>query len=79
MSNAQDIASEALTPEEYAEYRRLQAKVMAEIGRRGLGGRKGGQSRSEAKQEASRTNGKKGGRPRLPDNELKRPRRKPKE
>lgn len=36
---------------------------------------KGGRSRSPAKQAASRENGKKGGRPRKPDSELKRPRR----
>ncbi len=71
MSNAQDIAEKALTPEEYAEYRRLQAKVMAAIGKSGAGGR----ATSERKAEAVRSNGKKGGRPRKPDNELKRPRR----
>ena len=38
-------------------------------------GQKGGQATSEAKVEAARENGKKGGRPRKPDSELKYPRR----
>ena len=71
MNNPFDIASDALTPEEYAEYKRLQAKVMAAIGKSG----KGGRATSERKAEAVRLNGKKGGRPRKPDDQLKRPRR----
>lgn len=68
------FAKAALTPEEYEEYRRLKAKISALIGKTGMGGR----SKSKAKQAASRLNGRKGGRPRKPDDQLKRPRREPK-
>jgi hypothetical protein len=71
-----------LTPEEYALYKRLAARVMRTIGKTGAGGRAGGRiggrARTEAKQASSRANGRKGGRPRKPDSELKRPRRTPK-
>lgn len=64
-----------LTPEEYALYKRLAARVMRQIGKQAKGASKGGQARTEAKIAAVRENGKKGGRPRKPDSELKRPRR----
>ena len=67
-----------LTEEEYQEFRRLSAKIMAEIGKSGAGGLIGGHAKTDAKQAASRANGRKGGRPRKPDSELKRPRRTPK-
>ena len=71
-----------LTPEEYALYKRLAARVMRTIGKTGAGGRAGGRiggrAHTDAKQAASRANGCKGGRPRKPDSELKRPRRAPK-
>lgn len=71
-------ARKYLTEEEYQEFRRLSAKIMAGIGKSGAGGLIGGRAKTEAKQAASRANGRRGGRPRKPDNELKRPRRTPK-
>ncbi len=67
-------ARKYLTEEEYQEFRRLSAKIMAGVAKSGIGGR----AKTDAKQAASRANGRRGGRPRKPDNELKRPRRIPK-
>lgn len=69
------MAQQALTPEEFAEYQRLQIKVMRFVGSSGAGGR----AHTPAQIEAAQRNGRKGGRPRKLDSELKRPRRKPKE
>ena len=76
MSGATDPdADKPLTPEEYELYKLLAARFMRSVAKSGEGGRIGGRAKTEAKQLASRDNGKKGGRPRKPDDQLKRPRR----
>ena len=65
--------SDKWTPEDEAQYRVLAQRRMAHLGHLGPGGK----VKSEAKAIAARLNGRKGGRPRKPDAELKRPRRQP--